>query len=157
MEPTVAYANYELNSLLKNLSQHTGYPEPSENYQYLKIIFDVIRQHSTFEESIKFNEMLPLPLKAIFLDGWHIPSGDVPRFENMNHLAQIVVERSNHSISSIAQARQLLRKVFAFLGQYATPTQRRDGFSFLPSEFRVLLLQDPGLKYAYSDTCIWLS
>ena len=146
----------ELDSLHQQLSAHTGYTSPTDNYRHLKIIFDVIRQYSSFEEAIKFNEILPLPFKAIFLDAWHIPSGDRQSFESIEQLAEVIAQHEYSDLST-ADARQLLRKVFTFLGYFTPPKRMQEGLSFLPSEFRSLLLHDPSLRYAYSDTCIWLS
>ncbi len=157
METSNTHPSYDLDYLLNKFSLHTGNSDPTENYQYLKVVFDVIRQNTSFEEAIKFNDMLPLPFKAIFLDGWHISYGTNPSLNNINQLAEMMMAKSGQRLSNAAEARQLLRKVFAFLGQLTSPSQIKEGLSFLPEEFRSLVLQDPGFRYAYSDTCIWLS
>ncbi|WKN43861.1 DUF2267 domain-containing protein [Tunicatimonas pelagia] len=157
METSEAHSSHDLDDLLNKLSLHTGHSDLAENYHHLKVIFDVIRQHASFEEAVKFNEMLPLPFKAIFLDGWQISSRESRSFKSIDQVAEIVVRQSDHTLSTVTEARQLLRKVFTFLGQQTSPGQMREGLSFLPSEFRALLLQDPNLRYTYSDTCIWLS
>lgn len=146
----------ELSQLLHQLAIHIGYSD-SASAHHLQTIFRVIRQHSSFENAIKFNDMLPLPLKALFLDEWHTLHEVGKPFKSTNQLALAVVQESNGTIHSSDEARQLIRKVLTFLGQLASPQQMKEGLSFLPSEFRSLLVRDPSLKYAYSDACIWLS
>lgn len=147
----------ELDRLLGKLAQHTGYPDPDTNRKYLQTIFRVIRKHASFEEAIKFNDMLPLPLKALFLDGWNIQLARHKPLRSIDDLAESVVEYSNHAVGSPTEARQLLRKVLTFLSQFTSPNQMGESLSFLPVGFRSLLMKDPDLKYARPDTCIWLS
>ena len=150
-------SNHELDHLLNKLSLHTGCADLAENYQYLKVTFDVIRKYTSFEDAIKFNEILPLPFKAIFLDGWQVSSGKKKSFESIDQMAEKIVQHSDGSIATTTEARRVLRKVFALLGQLTSSHQRVEGFSVLPKEFRSLLSQDPGSRFAYSDACIWLS
>lgn len=147
----------ELDRLLGKLAQYTGYPDYNTNRKYLQTIFRVIREHASFEEAIKFNDMLPLPLKALFLDGWNIQLARYQPFKSIDDLAEAVVEYSDHAVGSPTEARQLLRKVLTFLSQFTSPNQMSEGLSFLPVEFRSLLLRDPDIRYARPDTCIWLS
>ncbi|MGD1893590.1 MAG: DUF2267 domain-containing protein [Cyclobacteriaceae bacterium] len=147
----------EFDRLLGKLAQHTGNADAEANQKLLHTIFRFIRRHASFEEAIKFNDMLPLPLKALFLDGWNIKlSGNQP-IKNIDELAEAVVKYSDDTISSPTEARQSFRKVIAFLSGFTTRNQMQESLSFLPPEFRSLLMKDPDLHYARPDTCVWLS
>nr|WKN36891.1 DUF2267 domain-containing protein [Tunicatimonas sp. TK19036] len=147
----------ELDRILGKLASDLGDIPPRTAHKYLKTIFLVIRQRAYFEESLKFIEILPVPVKAMFLDGWQIQEIAPRPFRNMDDFAETVVRSSNRAIANPLQARQLLRKVFTFFGQLTSQEQMKEGLSFLPNDFHALLMSDPSLKYQYSDTCIWLS
>jgi len=153
---TLPYAP-ELDRLLGKLAQHTGNSDAEANQKLLQTIFRFIRRYASFEEAIKFNDMLPLPLKALFLDGWNIKLSGNKSVKNIDELAEAVVKYSDDTISSPAEARQSFRKVIAFLSGFTTRNQLQASLSFLPTEFRSLLMKDPDLHYARPDTCVWLS
>ncbi|MEQ9440900.1 MAG: DUF2267 domain-containing protein [Cyclobacteriaceae bacterium] len=147
----------ELDQLLHKLTLSTGYADSRTLQKHLKFVFQVIRERVSFEESIKFIDLLPISFKALFLDEWHIHTTSPKPLQGMDDFAQAIVQASGHMIASPTEARQLLRQVFTFFGQFASPDQMKEGLAFLPQEFHSLLMNDPSLKYSYSDTCIWLS
>jgi uncharacterized protein (DUF2267 family) len=147
----------EFDRLLGKLAQHTGNPDTKANQRLLQTIFRFIRGHASFEDAIKFNDVLPLPLKALFLDGWNVKLSSNKPVKNIDELAEAVVKYSDNTIKSPAEARQSFRKVIAFLSGFTTRNQLQESLSFLPSEFRSLLMKDPDLHYARPDTCVWLS
>lgn len=147
----------EQDRMLQKLSEYAGHSDPDLTRQNLMSVFRVIRTHASFEHSLQFIEILPLPFKMLFLDEWRIQASATQSLRSIDEFAEAVVRSSHNLIATPTEARQLLYKVFTFLGQFSTRTQMQSGLSFLPPEFRALLITDPTLKYQYSDTCIWLS
>ena len=147
----------EFDRLLGKLALHTGNPDTKANRKILQTVFRVIRRHASFEEAIKFNDMLPLPLKALFLDGWNIKPSNNKSLKSMDEFAEAMVKHGGKTITSPIEARQTFRQVLAFLGSFTTHNQMQNSLSFLPADFRSLLMKDPDMHYARPDTCVWLS
>ena len=102
--------------------------------------------------------MLPVALKAVFLNDWHIaPRAPVP-ISSLDELAEAVRQQEqNHTMRDQAEALRVVRAIFDELASIVSPNTLLEGLDFLPASARSQLVGSSPATYQYSDTCIWLS
>ena len=62
-----------LSDFLVELAQELGLPNDKDHaYHVLRTFFHVLRKRLSTAQSFGFIDLLPLPLKAVYVDGWHI-------------------------------------------------------------------------------------
>ena len=158
LTPTPAYSA-QLDELIRDVAQRANYPNDDERaLSHLRTVFRVVRNRTSFEQSLRFLEMLPVPMKAIFLNDWHIvPQAPAP-IRTIDELAdEVCKHEKQHLIRDRAEARRILRAIFTVLSRNTSRDAISDGLSFVSPETRAQLIKDHRERYHYSDTCIWLS
>ena len=156
--PSSPYAA-QLEELIHEVAQRANYPNDDERaLSHLRTVFRVVRNRTSFEQSLRFLEMLPVSLKAIFLNDWHIIPQSPALISSIDEFADEVRQREQqHLIRDLAEARNILRAIFTVLSQHATGDTLHEGLSFIAPEVRAQLVKAQAERYHYADTCIWLS
>lgn len=149
----------QLDELIHKVAQRANYPNDDERaLSHLRTVFRVVRNRASFEQSLRFLEILPVSLKAIFLNDWHIVPQSPVLITSIDEFADEVCQREQqHLIRDRAEARDILRGVFGVLSQYASGDTLHDGLSFIAPDVRDQLVKAQPERYHYADTCIWLS
>ncbi len=133
---------------------------PVEAVQALRTVFGVMRNRFTFEESLQFIELLPLSLKALYLDGWRISKTTADQFYSLEDLVDEIIAHATESHwyrSNRDELRQVLIAIFQMIGAHAGAAEARENLCFLPEDM-LYYLYTPGVAAKpYTDTSIWLS
>lgn len=123
-----------------------------------RTVFRVVRDRASFEQSLRFLEMLPLPLKVIFLNDWHITPHAPDPIHSLDEWAEAVQRAERrYPLRSRAEARRAVRAVVEALHAQVDSDRLYDSLSFVSPELRDQLLGSRSNGYHYHDTCIWLS
>lgn len=155
---------FDLEEFASQLARCMNCPnQPEKAVQAIKDIFGMIRSRLPFEESLEFINLLPLSLKAVYLDGWHI--GDHPSvpFNSMEELIDEIIanrtEVNNWYNSNRDELRNTLRALFQLIGAYVVETDMEININFLPQDIHYFIvhnhfeIENP----ADTDSSIWLS
>ena len=127
---------------------------------HLRTVFRVIRNRASFEQSLRFLEMLPMPFKITFLNDWHIVPHAPSLIRSLDEWADEVLRHEQlHPMQNRTEARRILLAIFAVLGKTIDRDTLHGSLGFVAPEVRIQLLkeQDQPERYQYADTCIWLS
>ena len=155
--PPIPRYSAQLDEFIHKVARRANYSNDDERaLSHLRTVFRVVRNRSSFEQSLRFLEMLPVALKVIFLNDWHItPRAPVP-IGSLDELADAVRQHEqNHPVRNQEEALRVLRAIFDELASLVSYDTMHDGLDFLPASARSQLVGTP--PYQYSDTCIWLS
>lgn len=139
--------------------------EPEKALQALKSVFGVIRSRCTFEESLQFLDLLPLSLKAVYLDGWHIGVNTPEQLHSMEELMDDVIAsepaESNWYNSSREELRNAVSAIFKIIGSYAAYTElpeSQEKVGYLPMDMQQYFRKgNLNIENSYAETSIWLS
>ncbi|MGB3781137.1 MAG: DUF2267 domain-containing protein [Tunicatimonas sp.] len=161
MTPSPPLPKYsaQLDEFIRKVAQRANYFNDDERaLSHLRTVFRVMRNRSSFEQSLRFLEMLPVALKIIFLNDWHIaPRAPVP-INSLDELADAVRQHErNHIMRDQAEALRVLRAIFDELASIVSYNSLHEALGFLPVSTRSQLVSSSTATYQYSDTCIWLS
>lgn len=67
----------DANAFVREVAQELGNPDDTDHaYRVMKSVFHTVRTVLTPEESLHFISQLPLTIKGVYVDGWHIPAKD---------------------------------------------------------------------------------
>ena len=155
--PPLPKYSAQLDAFIRKVAQRANYVNDDERaLSHLRTVFRVVRNRSSFEQSLRFLEMLPVALKIIFLNDWRIaPRAPFP-INSLDELADAVRQHEqNHPMRDQAESVGVLRAIFAELASIVSPDSLHEGLGFLPASARSQLVSTA--TYQYSDTCIWLS
>ena len=149
----------QLDGFIRKVAYRANYFNDDERaLSHLRTAFRVVRNRSTFEQSLRFLEMLPVALKVIFLNDWHIAPRAPAPISSLEELADAVQQHEqNHPMRDRAEALRVLRAIFDELASIVSPDTLHNALGFLPASVRNQLVGSPNVTYQYSDTCIWLS
>ena len=161
MTPSPPLPKYseQLDAFIRKVAHRANYFNDDERaLSHLRTVFRVVRNRSSFEQSLRFLEMLPVALKVIFLNDWHIAPRTPTPISSLDELADAVRQHErNHTMRDQAEALRVLRAIFDELASIVSPDSLHEGLSFLPASARSQLVRSSSATYQYSDTCIWLS
>ena len=145
--------------LIHDIAQRAHYDDDDERaLSHIRTVFRVIRHRASFEQSLRFLEMLPMPFKAIFLNDWHIALQPPAPITNMDEFADEMLRyEQQHVMPDRTEARRVLRAIFGGLSHTVGSDLLRNSLDFVTLEVRAQLLEDQPERYHYADTCIWLS
>ena len=161
MIPSSPFPKYsaQLDEFIRKVAQRANYFNDDERaLSHLRTVFRVVRNRSSFEQSLRFLEMLPVALKAVFLNDWHIAPRAPAPISSLDELAEAVRQQEqNHTMRDQAEALRVVRAIFDELASIVSPNTLLEGLDFLPASARSQLVGSSPAAYQYSDTCIWLS
>jgi uncharacterized protein (DUF2267 family) len=67
----------EANKLLKEIAEEIGTPNDNDHaYRVMKSVFHTLREVLSPEESLHLISQLPLTIKGVYVDGWHLQTKD---------------------------------------------------------------------------------
>ncbi len=125
------------------------------------MVLRAIRNRLSFENSLRFLNLLPLPLKAIFVDGWSLQDNAPHALETTNDLLDEMMQSQNLFTPSARDTRNAMEAVYAVFRVISLHVSRH--------EFEMMLeLMSPALKQELEsktyphfndspDTSVWLS
>ncbi len=136
--------------------------EPEKAVRALKSVFGVIRNRFTFEESLEFVGLLPLPLKAIYVDGWRVGESAPVQLHSLEELIDDIVANQsfeeNWYNSNRDELRKTIKAIFQMIGSHVTEADMETNVYYLPLEIQHYLRSATvETRDSYSDTSIWLS
>jgi uncharacterized protein (DUF2267 family) len=82
-------------------------------YAVVRAVLHVFRDHLTVEQGLRFAEILPAVLRAIFVENWHPRSIPPPFPDGRSLIAEVKAIRRDHNLageSSIHDVAQALRR-----------------------------------------------
>lgn len=125
-------------------------------------IFSVMRSCISFEDSLEFINLLPLPFKAIYLNGWHIGNVLHTKINSLEELIdEIVASQFVHEgwyNSSRDDLREILKAMFDVIGNYIGKSVVKPELNFLPSDIQYFIRHyHAEADNSSSETSIWLS
>src|SRR5688572_8926471 len=84
----------DANKLLQEVAQELGNPDDLNHaYRVLRSVFHTLREVLTPEESLHLIAQLPLIIKGVYVDGWHIPVKD--KIRSMDEFLECLREHSS--------------------------------------------------------------
>ena len=144
--------------LIQDIARQANSNDDERALSHLRTVFRVIRNRASFEQSLRFLEMLPMRFKVLFLNDWHIVPHVPSPISSLDEWADEMLEYEQlHVIQNQAEARRILRAIFAVLSQRVSSDKLRHSLSFITPEVQAQLLEEQPERYHYADTCIWLS
>lgn len=125
-------------------------------------IFSVMRNCISFEDSLEFINLLPLPFKAIYLNGWHIGNASHTKINSLEELIdEITASPFVHEgwyNSNRDDLREILKALFDVIGNYIGRNIEKPELSFLPNDIQYFILHyHTEADNSSSETSIWLS
>ena len=146
------------NEFIGHISQYTtGTREPEQIVAHVRAVFGVIRQRASFEQSIRFLEILPIPLKVVFLSDWHIVPHAPSPLRSVDEWADEMLRLAYQpALKDREEAQGILLAVFRMLDEHVGGDTLRRGMSFVAPEVLSQLLDHPE-HYHYADACSCLS
>ena len=159
MVSSLPSARPSVKELIEDIAHQANCPDDDERIlSHLRTVFRVVRARASFEQSLRFLEMLPLSLKVTFLNDWHIVPHPARPIESLDEWADEVLQHEQqHVMHDQDEARRMLRAIFTVLGRKISSDSLRRSLSFVAPEVVDQLVNPPQERYHYSDTCIWLS
>lgn len=125
------------------------------------MVLRAIRKRLNFENSLQFLNLLPLPLKAIYVDGWALQDNAPNALESIEDLVEEIMRSQNLFTPNERDTRNSLESVQAVFRVISLHTSRHEFEMMLelvsPSVKRDL--QDKTYPFFYDspDTSVWLS
>lgn len=135
---------------------------PDTAKQAVTDIFGIIRKCLTFEDSLEFINFLPLPLKAVYLDGWQVGNASRTPINSLEELIDEIVmspqgQRAWYG-SNRDTLREILKALFDVIGNHVGSHVNKPELSFLPSDIQYFMLQyHTEANKPAPETSIWLS
>ena len=136
------------------------------DYQYafttIEAVLKSVRNRLTFEQSVKFLSLLPLPFKAVYIKDWSIQDHTPDRINSMkefiNEVCTIAPELNERGYNSCDLIRVGIRSVFTVIGLHVSKKNLEKELSFLPKDLRLYLeAQGVAVKSNAMLSNIWLS
>ncbi len=129
---------------LKELAQELGFGEDSERAErILRSILRVLRRRIPPQEYLDFIAQLPICIKAEAINGWKLsdfPDKSIKRVEDFVAAAMQEDKRSaEHDFGSAEEARELVRKIFAFLKRHISEGEMKDLIADLPEHLKTFV------------------
>ncbi len=86
----------DANKFLKEVAMELGTPEDTDHaYRVMKAVFHTMRDILSPEESLHLISQLPMPVKAVYVDGWKLKPLD--RIRSMNEFLECLRTKSDRS------------------------------------------------------------
>jgi uncharacterized protein (DUF2267 family) len=94
------HASRDFDRFMDDLMQIAMLETHHRSYAILRAVLHVFRDHLTVDDALRFAEILPAVLRAIFVENWH-PVAEPPPFPDRATLIQEVkANRRDHNLAS---------------------------------------------------------
>jgi uncharacterized protein (DUF2267 family) len=70
------------------------------SYAILRAVLHVFRDHLAVDDALRFAEILPAVLRAIFLENWHPVDDPAPFPDRATLIQEVKANRRDHNLSS---------------------------------------------------------
>jgi len=152
-----------LNELVIQVASEMGRPvDKAYASRAVEAVLRSVRNRLSFEQSVKFLDLLPLPFKAVYIKDWNIQDHVPDRIDTMNDFIQEVCDNAPELCGSDyknpEKIKKAIRAVFKVLGLHVSKADLEKELSFLPQDLRLYLeAEGVSLKSNAMLTSIWLS
>jgi len=152
-----------LDELVSKVATQMNRPDdPDCGTNAINAVLRSVRNRLTFEQSIKFLNLLPLPFKAVYIKDWKVNDHVPERINTMQSFIDEVYKVAPNLCSDGFQDDQLiklaLKAVFKVIGLHVSNQDLKKELHFLPDDLRLYLeAEGVSIKSNALDTSIWLS
>ena len=135
----------DANMFLKEVAQELGNAQDTEQaYRIMKSVFHTVREILSPEESLHMIAQLPMIIKAVYVDGWHIPAKE--RIRSMPEFLACLRNTSDRSAArdfgSDETAIQKVKSVLNVLKRHVTTGEIQHMIDQFPMELAELWLTE---------------
>ncbi len=128
------------NEFVHRLAQHLGDEENRDRAgRVLRSVLHVLRNRLSIEESFQLISQLPMPIKAVYVDGW-TPSRSFTKIKTMSEFAEEVVRTDGGSawrdFSGINDAMDAIEAVIKTMAHYVSAGELHHIIAVLPEDMK---------------------
>jgi uncharacterized protein (DUF2267 family) len=130
-DETVHLSNQWLNELMKAVDWDDKY----RAYRLLRATLHALRDRLTAHEAVQFGAQLPMLIRGLYYDGWHMremPPAERTKSAFLAHIEAAFQQDPN------ADTEGLVREVFKLLSKKISPGEVEDVKHILPADVRLL-------------------
>ncbi len=152
---------------LEELLQQTGRELGNFNctldtLKVVTLVLEAIRNRLTFEQSIRFVQLLPLSFQAIYLNSWEVQVNKPEKMEKIDDLIDTIIACDRRHL--LGKDRKIIKKaigsVLRVIGNHLSEIDMDTEIGFLPKEIHLYLKDYIIFKYsktAETESSIWFS
>jgi len=131
----------EANKFVKEIAEELGNPNDTEHaYRVMKSVFQTLREVLSPEESLHVLSQLPLAIKGVYVDGWHLPVRD--RIRSLPEFFECLRKQNQQTASrdfgNDETARHHTKCVFNVLKRHVTEGEIKHIMNQFPTELMEL-------------------
>ncbi len=134
------------NELLKMLADDLQVPDHNA-CRILRAVLHAIRNHLTVEESLQMIAQLPMMVKALYVDQWHVPQ-HTKRIHHVNQFLDEIrecdKEQAGYDFGNDESAAKAVKAVFRTLNYYISAGEFEDITALLPAEIKDFIIGSIG-------------
>ena len=111
--PEYVHASRDFERFMADLMEISTLATHHRAYAVLRGVLHVFRDHLTVEQALRFADVLPAVLRAIYIEDWHPVADPVPFPDQQQLIAEVRAQRRHHNLadeSSIGDVAQALRR-----------------------------------------------
>lgn len=152
-----------LNELVVQVAAEMGRPSDTKFASCaIDGVLQAVRNRLSFEHSVKFLDLLPLPFKAVYIKDWNIKDHVPERINTMTdfieEVCNVAPDLCETEYTDHKKIKDAIRAVFKVIGLHVSKADLEKELSFLPQDLRLYLeAEGVSLKSNAMLTSIWLS
>ena len=136
---------HEANRFVHEISQELGIPGDTENAKRIMTsVLHTLREIISPEESMHLISQLPMMIKAVYINGWHLERRN--RIRNLNDFVECLLLQNpttaGHDFGNDAVAVEKTRAVLKVLKRHVAEGEIRDIINQFPSELKDLWMTE---------------
>lgn len=133
-----------LNELLHETAYEFGWTKDDKQFlEMIKSVFIALRNRLSFQSSLSFVDVLPLPFKALYLNNWIISKQTPDPLQNMDDLVDEIIKCNPKIISTFNGDRvfikHLVDALFRVISYHISRADLEKELSFLPEDVKFYL------------------
>lgn len=152
-----------LDELVGQVASEMNRPDdPKYALRSIEAVLNAIRNRLTFEQSVNFLDLLPLPFKAVYIKDWnvqdHVPERINSMREFIDEVCKVDPELCESEYVDHAKVKDAIRSVFKVIGLHVSKSDLEKELAYLPQDLKLYLeAEGVSLKSNAMLTSIWLS
>jgi len=128
----------------------------------IEAVLMAIRNRLTFEQSVNFLDLLPLPFKAVYIKDWniqdHVPERILSMQDFIEEVCKVAPDLHETLYQDNEQIKCAIKSVFRVMGMHVSRKNLEKELSYLPQDLKLYLeAEGVALKSNAMLTSIWLS
>lgn len=128
----------------------------------IEAVLTAIRNRLTFEQSVSFLDLLPLPFKAVYIKDWniqdHVPERIVSMQDFIEEVCKVAPDVCVTEYQDDEKVKSAIKAVFRVMGMHVSRKNLEKELSYLPQDLKLYLeAEGVALKSNAMLTSIWLS